>query len=829
MSRPQIPLSQFILKVHSRCDLACDHCYVYESADQSWRGRPAAIPDQVIAQAAQRIAEHARAHKLDEVQVVLHGGEPLLAGRDRLRRVAAELRSALRGVSSLDLRIHTNGVILDENFCEVFAEHKVKVGISIDGDRSANDRHRRYADGRSSYDKVVRGIQLLRTTRYRHLYAGLLCTIDVVNDPLRVYQALMELEPPQIDFLLPHATWDHPPARPRAADSEYADWLTAIYDRWLADGRPVQIRTFDSVISTLHGGASFTESLGLSPVGLVVIETDGSYEQVDSLKAAFDGAPQTGANVFDQAVDAVAQHPGIRARQQGLAGLCPQCQQCPVVTSCGGGLYTHRYRAANGFDNPSVYCPDLLKLVSHISTRRPPGPGGRGPAPAHVLGRQELQALAAGLGGADAVTQLMEAQRSLARGLLGAVYRAATDSPAVPAAAKTGLRGAWSLLAALDRQHPEALATTLRHPYLRVWAVRCLEQLGTAGAGDHEGAGGWPLAANLGHLGAVAASAAVRAGAGAGVSVPVVNAAVHLPGLGCLVLGPDQAGWPDESEPETASVNVISNAVVVRVGDACWTLDLAGLRAAVPYATATAGNTRSADWQPVRVLRAPGISVLLEDIDPFRDCYEWRAAPRLTEAEFGRWQHDFHEAWQEIRTHHAPYAPALAAGLTTLMPLDPAQHDRDVSAAARQAFGAVAAARPANPGTLALLLLHEFQHVKLGAILDLYDLCDPADSHFFHAPWGDDHLFHAPWREDKHGVESLLQGAYAHLAVTSFWRARQRVSGASGEVAGQRAALCQEHTREAIETLANSGSLTPLGAEFVAEMRHSSWPGCRQS
>ena len=83
-------------------------------------------------------------------------------------------------------------------------------------------------------------------------------------------------------------------------------------------------------------------------------------------------------------LDAVAAHPGITARQQGLAGLCRTCRSCPVVTSCGGGLYTHRYRTGSGFANPSVYCPDLLKLISHVreATRpqrtaaRPPGPAG---------------------------------------------------------------------------------------------------------------------------------------------------------------------------------------------------------------------------------------------------------------------------------------------------------------------------------------------------------------------------------------------------------------------------------------------------------------------
>ena len=214
MSRPPVPLSQIVLKVHSRCDLACDHCYVYEAADQSWRGRPMVISDEVIAQAARRIADHAAAHALPAVQVILHGGEPLLAGPARLRRVITELRSALDGVCDLDLRIHTNGVLLNERFCELFAEHEVKVGISIDGDRAANDRHRRYADGRSSYDKVIRAIGLLRTRPVSDdLYAGLLCTIDVANDPLVVYESLMDLRPPRIDFLLPHATWDHPPHR----------------------------------------------------------------------------------------------------------------------------------------------------------------------------------------------------------------------------------------------------------------------------------------------------------------------------------------------------------------------------------------------------------------------------------------------------------------------------------------------------------------------------------------------------------------------------------------------------------------------------------------
>ncbi len=807
-----LPLSQVVLKLHSRCDLACDHCYVYEAADQSWRGRPTVISDEVISQAGRRIAEHVASHSLPMVQVVLHGGEPLLAGHSRLRRVVTELRAALRGVCALDLRIHTNGVLLSQQLCELFAEHEVKVGISIDGDRAANDRHRRYADGRSSYDKVIRAIGLLRAPRFRDLFAGVLCTIDIANDPLVTYESLMDLQPPRIDFLLPHATWHDPPARTPAADSEYADWLIAIFDRWLGDGRPVQIRTFDSIMSTLRGGESFTEALGLGPVGLVVIETDGSYEQVDSLKVAFQGAPETGMNVFDHALDDVARHPDILARQQGIAALSATCQECPVVGSCGGGLYTHRYRALNGFDNPSVYCADLLSLISHVGSHLPEEPPAVPRLPVHAMDDADFRALASGTGGAGSVGRLIEGQRSLLRGLLGAVYQAGTTAPAVPAADQAELRAAWDLLAALDRDQAEALDDILSHPYLRVWAVHCLGRLGLAAAGGDEGQAGnvRDLAADLGYLGAVAAAGATRAGMGTAVTVPVVNASIHLPTLGRLVLGPEEGEWPAAGDPETARVSVISNAVVIRVGDSCWTLDRAALLAGTSRADAAPGNSRSGEWQPVRRLQAGGLRVALDDTDPYRDCGQWPAAPRLTEAETARWERELLAAWQEIGREHAAYAPALAAGLTTLTPLTAAQDGPEAGAVARHAFGAVAASAPAGPGRLALLLIREFQHAKLDAVLDLYDLYEQAD----------DRLFPAPWGEGKGRIDGLLHGAYAHLAVTEVWRVRQqRASGTAADTAGRRFGECRAQTGEAIGTLLDSGALTSLGTRFVEEMR----------
>lgn len=86
-----------------------------------------------------------------------------------------------------------------------------QAGVSFDGLNSANDRHRRYANGKPSHAKVLNLLELLKLPRYRRLYAGILCVVDIDNDAVEVYHAMAAEPPPRIDLTLPHATWDNPP------------------------------------------------------------------------------------------------------------------------------------------------------------------------------------------------------------------------------------------------------------------------------------------------------------------------------------------------------------------------------------------------------------------------------------------------------------------------------------------------------------------------------------------------------------------------------------------------------------------------------------------
>ncbi|PKV84898.1 radical SAM/SPASM protein FxsB, inactivated metallohydrolase extension form [Streptomyces sp. TLI_146] len=665
MTAPVVPFREIVLKVHSRCDLACDHCYIYEAPDQSWRTRPKAISDEAISWTARRLAEHAEKHVLPSVSVILHGGEPLLAGPARLRRVCEELTAALDGVAELDLRIHTNGLQLSPRYLDLFDEFGVRVGISLDGDRSANDRHRRFADGRTSHPLVLRAVELLQSERYRHLFLGLLCTIDVANDPVTVHDALIALDPPRIDYLLPHATWDAPPARPAGSPTEYAEWILAVFDRWEEQGRPVPVRLFESVLSTLNGGPSLTESLGLAPTDLVVVETDGSLEQVDSLKSAYDGAAATGFDVFRHSFDEVAAHPGVRVRQLGLAGVGPECRECPVVRSCGGGLYTHRYRSANeaagrdAFDGPSVYCADLEALVRGVEAR--------------TAARLVPGAL-------TDPGELVAAEHELTRTLLARLH--------ADLAGRGGAEWAeaWRLTTLVDGP---GLDEVLTHPYARGWLLTTLEALRT----------GRPDAVAHAHrLAAYTAAAAVRGRLDVPVTVGYADGRLVLPTLGELRLG---------ARGESGRAEVVSAEKGFRVRGERFELEVECPR------------EPCGDWLPVRGLGRDGApDPALDDLDPYRDCFGTAVLPRLGLAEADEWSGRLGAAWGLLSATVPGHAAAAAAALTTLTPLAGAGEP----VAGRHGYGALGVPVGLTGEALALGLLRGFRRARFRALRDVADL-----------------------------------------------------------------------------------------------------------
>lgn len=359
-------ITSFLVKVASRCNLDCDYCYVYHHADQSWRAMPKLLSAEDRSCFATRLGAYTAQAEITHCAVVFHGGEPLLAGADKLAAFAAQIRAAT--TAKVDVGLQTNGLLLDDAALDQLEAADIGVSLSLDGPRAAQDKHRTTRKGRSSFDKVLAALERLK--KRPRLFAGVIAVIDTATSPEDLFAFFDAHHPPKLDFLLPDAHHLRLPPGRALDPSLYERWLIGAFDLWLDHYPHLPVRTFEALLDAVSGLPSRTDAFGFGDVSLISIETDGSYHDLDVLKVTQDGATSLGGSVRDTPIADIATSPRIAAHRALLskAGLCRECQACPIVEICGGGSLPHRF-GTDGFNHPTVYCREMLALVEHARVR----------------------------------------------------------------------------------------------------------------------------------------------------------------------------------------------------------------------------------------------------------------------------------------------------------------------------------------------------------------------------------------------------------------------------------------------------------------------------
>ncbi len=357
-----------IIKVASRCNLNCSYCYVYNQADTSWRQRPALMSRETFATTVARIRRHCLLSGQRSVVIAFHGGEPTLVGPARFGWMCAHAREQLEDLATVSFSMQTNGTRLDGKWLAVLAEHEVQVGVSLDGPKEINDAFRVDRHGRGSHDSTALGIRRLRDAG---LPVRILSVVAPGADPLRVHHHFLGLGCQSICYLLPSYTHDTVgPIRERFGRTPCSDFLIPIFDDWWFHSTiDVSIREFWNLARVVMGGPSQTEMIGNPPLRFVCVETDGSIQGLDKLRSCEDGMAAMPLNVHDADFSEIAAASPFHARIMEGLPLPTGCRACPERETCAGGHLPNRYSRARGFDNPSVWCADLLALLAHVRMR----------------------------------------------------------------------------------------------------------------------------------------------------------------------------------------------------------------------------------------------------------------------------------------------------------------------------------------------------------------------------------------------------------------------------------------------------------------------------
>ena len=361
-------ITSFLVKIASRCNLDCDYCYMYHHADQGWRAMPRLLSDRHQAAFAGRLAEYAAAAELKRASVVLHGGEPLLAGAARIVAFAQTVKAAVGASVDLDVGMQTNGLLLDDAVLDALEAEGISVSLSMDGPREAHDLHRTSRRGRSSFDRVEAALD--RLLRRPATFAGVIAVIDAAVRPEALLAYFADRGVPKVDFLLPDSHHERPPPGRDLDPGRYERWLIEAFDAWLDRHPQLQVRTFEALLDAAAGLPSGTDAFGFGDVSLVTLETDGTWHDLDVLKVAGEGATRLGGSVLDTPIERLASGTALAAHRRLLtrSGLPDTCRACDVVDVCGGGSVPHRF-GDGGFGNPTVYCNEMKALVRHVRVR----------------------------------------------------------------------------------------------------------------------------------------------------------------------------------------------------------------------------------------------------------------------------------------------------------------------------------------------------------------------------------------------------------------------------------------------------------------------------
>jgi len=369
--KTKVIIRGLVLKVASRCNLNCGYCYMYNLGDKTYKSQPKVMSQEVVIQLLIRVNTYLTKSGSKTFAFIFHGGEPLLVGYEFYQNFVRKASELLPASIKIIYTIQTNGVLLTEEWCKVLGDLGIRIGVSLDGLSEDANRFRLDHQGKSSLVSTLQGIANAQNSKHLKYLPGVLSVINPTVNPDKLYKAYKSLKIRHINFLLPDGTHDNLPKGFSQEKTVFADWLIRLFDRWFEDQdrQKPQITFFNQILNKILGGNGEFEYFGGGTNINLIIETNGDIEPQDSLKACGEGFTKTNLNVSTHTLEESFKNTLIKFCIDSQETLCEQCENCSVVEVCHGGFITHRYNAKNGFENPSIYCKDLTKLITYISKR----------------------------------------------------------------------------------------------------------------------------------------------------------------------------------------------------------------------------------------------------------------------------------------------------------------------------------------------------------------------------------------------------------------------------------------------------------------------------
>jgi uncharacterized protein len=356
------PVRQLVLQPTPFCNMDCRYCYLPDRSDRR------VMPPETAVRAVECVFESGLAHS--EVEVRWHAGEPLVVGTEYYRDVIGRLRGVVPSGARLRHTLQTNGTLIDADWCRLFRDEGIEVGLSIDGPADLHDRNRRTRSGRPTHRATLRAADLLRAHGLPFSVIAVL-TIDALDRADELYEFFAGLGPTQVGFNVEEAeglneksSLDVPSA---------AERLRKFLERFFAlsrDGR-VRCREFEEMRGAILSGAGPRLNYMTVPGAILCVGRDGdvtgfSPELQGHLHPAYGSF--TFGNVHRDSLAEMLQSPTfLRMYADIQLGVRACRSECGYFVLCGGGAPSNKLGENGSFGSTSTsYCTFRYKLTADV-------------------------------------------------------------------------------------------------------------------------------------------------------------------------------------------------------------------------------------------------------------------------------------------------------------------------------------------------------------------------------------------------------------------------------------------------------------------------------
>lgn len=344
------------------CNLDCEYCF-FLSKEELYPGDRFRMSDGVL---EAYLRQYVGSQPDGEVVVAWQGGEPTLMGVDFFARALALAEEVRRPRQRLVHTIQTNGTLIDDGWADLFARHRVLVGISIDGPASVHDRYRVDKRGRPTHDRVVRG---LRTLQAHGVEVNVLATVHAANQdrPLDVYRHVRDdLGVSYLQLIPIVEPLEGGAVSERTVDPEaWGRFLVGVFDEWVVrDVGSMFVQIFDAALASWCGMASplciFRETCG----DALALGHSGDLHSCDH----FVDPEHLLGNITTGSMVEMVRSPAQRAFGQAKADTLPgQCRTCAVRFACHGECPKNRIATTpSGEAGLNHLCAGYYAFFTHI-------------------------------------------------------------------------------------------------------------------------------------------------------------------------------------------------------------------------------------------------------------------------------------------------------------------------------------------------------------------------------------------------------------------------------------------------------------------------------